>query len=179
MAMRGPRSLPVPIAPRPGNTAFTEARAAVDDTWPRVLFFPAYLLKPRTALERALLEVAERGSSSSEIAAALCVAGFRAEERVAPAQGLAGVRHSHVRVTHKKHCYVIDAEFREQFELPFASPAYRRMVGVVPEVVVSRSDCFFRAAEQLARLMASEFEYHGMSLPPWRRPESMLRRWAA
>lgn len=72
---------------------------------------------------------------------------------------------------------IIDVDFRSEFEVARCSRHYAAILRNVPEVFVGRPDRLRRLVAVVSDAAVKSLRREGMHVPPWRRPEYMLRKW--
>ncbi|KAL6751789.1 hypothetical protein V8C86DRAFT_649186 [Haematococcus lacustris] len=72
---------------------------------------------------------------------------------------------------------VVDVTFREQFSIPQPTPAFQALLELTPEAWVGSASRLVMVVQLLCQEMASSFIAQGLTLPPWRRTQSMLSKW--
>lgn len=73
--------------------------------------------------------------------------------------------------------YIVDPAFKEQFEIPSPSPSYAAVLDLLPDEFVGTSSRLVPLVQSLCAEMVASFEANGLTLPPWRRAQSMLTKW--
>jgi len=73
--------------------------------------------------------------------------------------------------------YIVDPAFKEQFEIPQPSAAYAALLDLLPTEFVGTSSRLVPLVQCLCAEMVASFEANGLTLPPWRRSQSMLTKW--
>lgn len=73
--------------------------------------------------------------------------------------------------------YIVDPSFKEQFEIPQPTAAYAALLELVPAEFVGTSSRLIPLVQTLCAEMVASFEANGLTLPPWRRSQSMLTKW--
>lgn len=133
---------------------------------------PRRVLPRQTSLERELQAAAATGGAAS-----IARLGFAVHIVQTPGRGLHRLPHSFFVVSVDSEPYVIDTEFRAQFETPFASTEYAALLEDVPEVVAMRADRLESVIANLAVQLAEQYKARGVALPPWRTVLATLGRW--
>lgn len=77
----------------------------------------------------------------------------------------------------KEATYIVDPLFKEQFQIPQPSPVYSAVLDMLPEEFVGTASRLIPLVQCLCAEMAVSFESQGLTLPPWRRAQSMLSKW--
>ncbi|GAX80218.1 hypothetical protein CEUSTIGMA_g7656.t1 [Chlamydomonas eustigma] len=72
---------------------------------------------------------------------------------------------------------IVDLHFKEQFEIPHPTEAYLEILACVPEDFVGPLSRLMPLVQTLSSEMAESFTAKGLTLPPWRRTQSMLSKW--
>lgn len=102
-----------------------------------------------------------------------------------PASILEKLRHEYLLCTGRSDCSlkhdgcVIDPRFKEQFVIGHPTAAYEKMLTAVPIEFVGtrlRLDALVRA---VGHEIAVAYNSQGLPLPPWRKEQALLSRWAA
>jgi uncharacterized protein (TIGR01615 family) len=73
--------------------------------------------------------------------------------------------------------YIVDLHFKEQFEIPHPTDAYLDILTCVPVDFVGPLSRLMPLVQTLSAEMAESFTAKGLTLPPWRRTQSMLSKW--
>lgn len=73
--------------------------------------------------------------------------------------------------------YIVDPAFKEQFEIPSPSASYAALLELLPTEFVGTSSRLVPLVQNLCAEMVASFEANGLTLPPWRRSQSMLTKW--
>jgi uncharacterized protein (TIGR01615 family) len=73
--------------------------------------------------------------------------------------------------------YIVDPAFKEQFEIPSPSASYAALLELLPTEFVGTSSRLVPLVQNLCSEMVASFEANGLTLPPWRRSQSMLTKW--
>lgn len=73
--------------------------------------------------------------------------------------------------------YIVDPAFKEQFEIPSPSASYAALLDLLPTEFVGTSSRLVPLVQNLCAEMVASFEANGLTLPPWRRSQSMLTKW--
>eukprot|EP00887_Chlorella_sp_A99_P005419 scaffold1.g5419.t1 len=145
------------------------------------------------ALEAALRAAAEMVwddavGSVDALAAGLHRIGYDVSVATSAGGALRQLRHRFATVAlGASRSLVVDPAFREQFELAPAvleaagarGTRYSSLLAVVPPLVVASRRRLGAATAILAEEMEGVFAAAGMSVPPWRRPVSLLSKWQA
>eukprot|EP00955_Chlamydomonas_euryale_P114478 366279-Chlamydomonas_euryale.AAC.3 len=74
---------------------------------------------------------------------------------------------------------VVDVRFREQFEVPKPTAAYAALLARAPRVFVGSLFALLQAGMELAAGLEASFAEAGLPLPPWRRRDVLLSKWAS
>jgi uncharacterized protein (TIGR01615 family) len=72
---------------------------------------------------------------------------------------------------------IVDPLFREQFAIPHPSATYAALLELVPLEFVGTASRLIPLVQCLCAEMVASFEAKGLTLPPWRRAQSMLSKW--
>jgi uncharacterized protein (TIGR01615 family) len=72
---------------------------------------------------------------------------------------------------------IVDPLFREQFAIPQPSATYEALLELVPLEFVGTASRLIPLVQCLCAEMVASFEANGLTLPPWRRAQSMLSKW--
>ncbi|KXZ50390.1 hypothetical protein GPECTOR_16g563 [Gonium pectorale] len=73
--------------------------------------------------------------------------------------------------------FIVEPRFREAFSIPHPTAEYAELLAAAPDVFVGPSARLVPIVQTLCSLMAASFEAQGLTLPPWRRTQSMLSKW--
>lgn len=73
--------------------------------------------------------------------------------------------------------YIVDPAFKEQFEIPSPSASYAALLELLPGEFVGTSSRLVPLVQNLCAEMVASFDANGLTLPPWRRAQSMLTKW--
>lgn len=73
--------------------------------------------------------------------------------------------------------YIVDPAFKEQFEIPSPTPSYAALLALLPMEFVGTSSRLVPLVQNLCAEMVASFEANALTLPPWRRAQSMLTKW--
>jgi uncharacterized protein (TIGR01615 family) len=73
--------------------------------------------------------------------------------------------------------YIVDPAFKEQFEIPSPTPSYTALLDLLPAEFVGTSSRLVPLVQNLCAEMVASFEANALTLPPWRRAQSMLTKW--
>ncbi|GFR44996.1 hypothetical protein Agub_g6305 [Astrephomene gubernaculifera] len=73
--------------------------------------------------------------------------------------------------------FIVEPQFREHFSIPHPTEEYSELLSAAPDVYVGASARLVPIVQTLCALMAESFEARGLTLPPWRRTQSMLSKW--
>lgn len=91
------------------------------------------------------------------------------------------LRHEFLSVTgedeYKETQLIVDPYFKEQFEIPQPTATYRAVLNLLPQEFVGTASRLVPLVQCLCAEMAASFEVMGLTLPPWRRAQSMLSKW--
>jgi uncharacterized protein (TIGR01615 family) len=77
----------------------------------------------------------------------------------------------------KDSTLIVDPLFREQFAIPQPSAMYQALLELVPLEFVGTASRLIPLVQCLCAEMVASFESKGLTLPPWRRAQSMLSKW--
>jgi uncharacterized protein (TIGR01615 family) len=77
----------------------------------------------------------------------------------------------------QQHYCIVDPQFREQFTLGQATPAYAALAAAAPREFVGSPVRLQALASVLCAEIAASYAQQGLPLPPWRKPATMLSRW--
>lgn len=95
-----------------------------------------------------------------------------------PTKYLHTLRHSFIVVQSAEGDLLVDPFFREQFELPVATPAYRAFLSnSVPEVFVGRCSDLDLLLGAISAAIASTCAHMGVPVPPWRSSSALRSKW--
>jgi len=73
--------------------------------------------------------------------------------------------------------YIVDASFREQFEIAKPTTRYTALLNVVPDVLVAPEDHVSPLVNFLCAELNLAFKANNAVLPPWRAASSMMSKW--
>lgn len=73
--------------------------------------------------------------------------------------------------------FIVEPRFREQFLISHPTAEYSELLLNVPDVFVGTSARLVPVVQVLCSEMADSFDQMGLTLPPWRRTQSMLSKW--
>lgn len=73
--------------------------------------------------------------------------------------------------------YIVEPRFREQFLISHPTEEYSELLEHVPDVFVGTSSRLIPVVQVLCAEMADSFQIKNLTLPPWRRTQSMLSKW--
>ena len=76
-----------------------------------------------------------------------------------------------------EHSCVVDPSFREQFTLGQHNEAYERLLLAIPQEFVGSPIRLQALVTVICSEMVKVYQELGVSLPPWRRPRSVLGKW--
>lgn len=76
-----------------------------------------------------------------------------------------------------EHSCVVDPNFRDQFSLGQQNDGYERLLMAVPEEFVGSPIRLQALVTVICSEMVKVYQDLGVSLPPWRRPRSVLGKW--
>jgi uncharacterized protein (TIGR01615 family) len=77
----------------------------------------------------------------------------------------------------KDSTLIVDPLFREQFAIPQPSATYAALLELIPMEFVGTASRLIPLVQCLCAEMVASFESKGLTLPPWRRAQSMLSKW--
>jgi len=124
------------------------------------------------------------GADVPVIAARLCgEAGYDAtvkeKKRGGETRGLFDVSHEYVQVRLEGSAVVVvEVRLREHFALPRESPRYKEVLRRVPEIFVGSRAQLRSLVGIMCAEMATNLTETGLSVPPWRKFDSVWSRWA-
>jgi hypothetical protein len=72
---------------------------------------------------------------------------------------------------------VVEAQFREHFQLAHATPAFAQLLAAAPAELVATRARLAQLVQLLSGAVAEAFAAQGLPLPPWRKPKSVLSKW--
>lgn len=75
------------------------------------------------------------------------------------------------------HVFIVDINFREQFDIAHKTASYERVFEFVPKLLVLREDRLTPVVRRLSQELAESFHETGFPLPPWRKVDSLLSKW--
>lgn len=73
--------------------------------------------------------------------------------------------------------YIIDIDFRSEFEVARGSKAYRAVLETLPAVFVGESDRIEMIVKVVCDAARESLKQEGMPLPPWRKAEYVKAKW--
>eukprot|EP00878_Enallax_costatus_P002300 GHUV01002475.1.p1 GENE.GHUV01002475.1~~GHUV01002475.1.p1 ORF type:complete len:344 (+),score=116.81 GHUV01002475.1:340-1371(+) len=118
------------------------------------------------------------------LASRLALVGYNISVRTALGGGpscFRNLRHEFLSVTgtdeYKETELIVDPNFKEQFEIPQPTATYRAVLNMVPQEFVGTASRLVPLVQLLCAEMAASFEAMSLTLPPWRRAQSMLSKW--
>lgn len=74
--------------------------------------------------------------------------------------------------------FIVDPAFAQQFDIKISTPEFKRLMELVPAVLVLPKERVEAVVELLASAMTACFRSANIDMPPWRRPDAMLSKWA-
>ncbi|GFR42676.1 hypothetical protein Agub_g3487, partial [Astrephomene gubernaculifera] len=74
---------------------------------------------------------------------------------------------------------LVEPQLRALFRVSPATPEYAAQVAALPEVWVGPREALLSLAGRMCTAMALNFRCQGLDVPPWRRRQAVLSRWAA
>lgn len=77
----------------------------------------------------------------------------------------------------KDSTLIVDPLFREQFAIPQPTATYEALLELIPQEFVGTASRLIPLVQCLCAEMVASFESKGLTLPPWRRAQSMLSKW--
>eukprot|EP00882_Tetradesmus_deserticola_P000732 GHRQ01000799.1.p1 GENE.GHRQ01000799.1~~GHRQ01000799.1.p1 ORF type:complete len:347 (+),score=127.10 GHRQ01000799.1:165-1205(+) len=77
----------------------------------------------------------------------------------------------------KDSTLIVDPLFREQFAIPQPTATYQALLKLIPAEFVGTASRLIPIVQCLCAEMVASFESKGLTLPPWRRVQSMLSKW--
>lgn len=77
----------------------------------------------------------------------------------------------------KDSTLIVDPLFREQFAIPQPTATYEALLELIPQEFVGTASRLIPLVQCLCAEMVASFEFKGLTLPPWRRAQSMLSKW--
>ena len=72
---------------------------------------------------------------------------------------------------------VVEAQFREHFQLAHATPQYAALLAAAPAELVASSERLAGLVALLSAAVEKAFAEQALPLPPWRRRKSVLSKW--
>lgn len=75
--------------------------------------------------------------------------------------------------------YIIDVDFRSEFEIARPTKAYKAMIQVLPHIYVGRSERLRRIVTVVSDAAKQSLRKKGMPVPPWRRRDYVASKWLA
>lgn len=73
--------------------------------------------------------------------------------------------------------FLVDMNFRETFRIVRPSEAYEHVYNTIPHVFAGTLEELHVLTYQICKLMAYSFRQMKLSLPPWRRFDSIITKW--
>eukprot|EP00195_Chlamydomonas_chlamydogama_P013006 CAMPEP_0202901194 /NCGR_PEP_ID=MMETSP1392-20130828/13871_1 /ASSEMBLY_ACC=CAM_ASM_000868 /TAXON_ID=225041 /ORGANISM="Chlamydomonas chlamydogama, Strain SAG 11-48b" /LENGTH=294 /DNA_ID=CAMNT_0049587715 /DNA_START=242 /DNA_END=1126 /DNA_ORIENTATION=+ len=144
--------------------------------------FASKLLMDVQLLKRHMLQ-SEGEVNTVHLANQLSDAGYTVSVRNALGGGSScfrNLRHEFLLVKDCDHDaveHIVDLRFNEHFQIPHPTRQYADILSLVPEEFVGPSSKLLPVVQILCSEMAASFEVKGLTLPPWRRTQSMLSKW--
>uniref|UniRef100_A0A383W9P6 Uncharacterized protein n=1 Tax=Tetradesmus obliquus TaxID=3088 RepID=A0A383W9P6_TETOB len=135
---------------------------------------------------RRLLRVMGRESLDVVVMASrLSLVGYHVTVRTAIGGGpscFRNLRHEFLTVLSnegdfKDSTLIVDPLFREQFAIPQPTATYEALLELIPQEFVGTASRLIPLVQCLCAEMVASFESKGLTLPPWRRAQSMLSKW--
>ena len=72
---------------------------------------------------------------------------------------------------------VVEQDFRENFSIASATPAYQRLLAAAPGEFAGSVSRLAAIVELLSEGVKRAFAEQGLPLPPWRRAKSVMSKW--
>ena len=72
---------------------------------------------------------------------------------------------------------VVEQNFRENFSIASATPAYQRLLAAAPGEFAGSVSRLAAIVELLSEGVKRAFAEQGLPLPPWRRAKSVMSKW--
>lgn len=73
--------------------------------------------------------------------------------------------------------YIVEPHFRQHFEITHPTEAYLQVLDEVPQEYVGTAARLIPVVQAVCGAMIASFDAKGLTLPPWRRTQSMLSKW--
>ncbi|KAM5577913.1 hypothetical protein ABKV19_008305 [Rosa sericea] len=119
----------------------------------------------------------------------LCDKGFKASlciSKWSETKKIPGGTHEYIEVTGntstsrtKQLFYVVELEFRDQFEIAKASNEYRNLVRMLPKTYVGKADYLRAIVRIVCDAAKRSMKESRMHMGPWRKRSFMLMKWSA
>ncbi|GLI70508.1 hypothetical protein VaNZ11_015416 [Volvox africanus] len=126
----------------------------------------------------------ERDPDAILLATKLSAVGYSVNVRTALGGGTAcfrNLRHEFLTVRgHDDYAgveFIVEPRFREHFLIPHPTEEYSDLLEKAPDVFVGIGSRLVPIVQVLCEAMADSFERKALTLPPWRRTQSMLSKW--
>lgn len=139
---------------------------------------------------RCKLQLVSKGSSLSvrAVATTLAAMGYHVIVRRAVRKGRAtyfeALRHETIVVKSPSNIggpdseLLVEVDFRDSLTIGRASQRYLLLLSVLPEVFVGSKDSLVALVSLAADEAANSFKTANMSIPPWRRAQTLATKWA-
>ena len=75
--------------------------------------------------------------------------------------------------------YIVDIDFKAQFEIARASDQYRELMAALPRLFVGRPEHLKQIVKTMCASAKRSLKDQGLHLPPWRKQRYMLCKWFA
>lgn len=80
-------------------------------------------------------------------------------------------------ICHGDERYIVDLDFAAQFQLARATSEYKRLVAILPTVVVLGDEGVRQIVEIMAKAAKLSLKKRELIVPPWRKRQYMLAKW--
>ncbi|EFJ49897.1 hypothetical protein VOLCADRAFT_89362 [Volvox carteri f. nagariensis] len=126
----------------------------------------------------------ERDPDAILLATKLSAVGYSVNVRTALGGGTAcfrNLRHEFLMVRGHGNFegveFIVEPRFREHFSIPHPTEEYSELLSHAPDVFVGVGGRLVPIVQTLCEAMADSFARKSLTLPPWRRTQSMLSKW--
>ncbi|XP_051120881.1 uncharacterized protein LOC127244398 isoform X2 [Andrographis paniculata] len=85
--------------------------------------------------------------------------------------------YEYVEVIIGRERYIVDIEFRSEFEVARATKAYREILQTLPSIFVGQSKRLKKIITIVSEAARQSLKKEGMPFPPWRKPEYVKAKW--
>jgi len=84
----------------------------------------------------------------------------------------------HVFLMDPESMVVVDPNLKDEFEIARSTPEYQELLARVPRSFVGPKAKLIELVELMCREMVRAMTVNGLSVPPWRKKENTVARWA-